>query len=270
MKEQFGNYFQQRKGLALIVLLLCIFVLGFLVPRIFSTIDASGKKIYWITFLLSFGSLMYLLFGSKKKKETAPSKEKLAVPKSYQSLKDEIAHCTEALHKHHIWWGYGPLTVGWTVLLIGRWTQHPLYSHAIIALPVFALAFLAATKFIEEDNALDVRIAESILKGIELERKMGLNSFYFQDLANNYVGLNMWIFGFIRVSPSLMILFSLLNGGPLALLIDYLSQFFDSKIFLHLIVYSSAGILLGMIGLFYGKIAYKPYRWLLVLPPALK
>lgn len=264
MRGQFENYFKQRKGLALAVILLCASIFVFIMPRIFSNLDASGKKTYWITFLFSFGILMYFLFGPKQKRKLLLQKNKPRVSsKGYQALQDEIANCTDALHKHRIWWGYGPLVVGWAVLLIGRWSQHPLYSHAIFALPVFALAFLAATKFVEEDNALDVRIAESILKGIQLERKKGLNSLYFQDLANSYTGLNMWIFGFIRVSPSLMILFSLFNAGPLSLLINYLSQFVDSKTFLYLIINSSAGLLLGMIGLFYGKMACQPYRWLL-------
>ncbi len=66
----------------------------------------------------------------------------------------------------------------------------------------------------------------------------------------------MWQFALIRVSPPLMIIFSLFNSGVLFLLSDYLS-------IPNWIVQCGAGAVLGLAFLFLARMACRPYYWLL-------
>ncbi len=154
-------------------------------------------------------------------------------------------------------WAYGCLMVGWIILLIGRWSDHPPYNHPTFAIPVFVLALLGTTKSIEEENELDASIAKCILEGIEMEkRRPGHKSSYFHDLAASYEGSGMWAFAFIRVSPPMMTIFSLLNAGPLSLLVNYLSLPWWTAS-------CCSGLILGFSFLFLARMACRPYYWLL-------
>ena len=57
-----------------------------------------------------------------------------------------------------------------------------------LSLRVFALAFIAGTKNLEKEHAMDCRIAECTLEGVKFEKKRGLKSTPFQELAKNYEG----------------------------------------------------------------------------------
>ncbi len=259
MRARFEQFFKHRLGLAVAILLFAVLTLVFVMPKIYFSLDESSKKTYWGTFLLGFGIIMFVFFGRKSKKETptqAKVVEQSSAPRSYQKLLDEVERCAKELKKHRMW-AYGCLMVGWIVLLVGRWSEHPPYNHSIFAIPVFVLALLGATKSIEEENELDVSIAKCIAEGIEMEkRRPGLKSSYFQDAANGYEGWGMWAFAFIRVSPPLMIIFSLLNAGPLSLLVNHLAlPWWTASCF--------SGLILGVSFLSLGRIACRPYHWLL-------
>lgn len=263
MRARLEQFFKQRMGLAIVILLLAVLTLVFVMPKIYSSLDEGSKKTYWGTFLISFGIIMFVFFGRKSAKN-APIKEKIkekpaelsSAPRTYQKLLDEVERCSNELKKHRNW-AYCCLMIGWIVLLVGRWSDHPPYNHPIFAIPVFVLAFLGATKSIEEENELDVSIAKCIAEGIEMEKKRpGLKSSYFQDTANGYEGWGMWTFAFIRVSPPLMIIFSLLNNGPLSLIINHLAlPWWTASCF--------SGLILGASFLFLARIACRPYHWLL-------
>ncbi len=259
MGERFEQFFKQRRGLAIAIILFLVLTLVFVVPKIYFSFDEGNKKTYWGTFLLSFGIIMYVFFGRKSAKE-APPKEKIvessSAPRSYQKLLDEVARCSTELKKHRRW-AYACLMMGWIALLIGRWSDYPPYNHPIIAIPVFALALLGATKSLEEENELDASIAKCIAEGIEIEKKRpGLKSSYFQDAATGYEGWGMWAFAFIRVSPPMMIIFSLLNNGPLSLIVNHLSlPWWTASCF--------SGLILGFSFLFLARIACRHYYWLL-------
>ena len=181
-------------GLAIGILLFAVLTLVFVMPKIYSSLDEGSKKMYWGTFLLSFGIILFVFFSRKSKKETPPQAqvvEQSSALRSYQKLLDEVERCSEALKKYRTW-AYGCLMVGWIVLYIGRWSGHPPYNHPIFAIPVFALALLGATKSIEEENELDVSIVNCTAEGIEMEkRRPGLKSSHFHDLAASYEGSGM-------------------------------------------------------------------------------
>jgi hypothetical protein len=258
MRVRLEQFFKQRRGLAWAILLLTIFALVFVIPKIYFSIDANAKKMFWGTLLLSFGIIMFVFFGQKPQKDV-PLKEKAgpsSTPRSYQKLIDEVERCFQELKKCQRW-AIGCLLMGWIVLWIGRWSEHPPYNHPIIAIPVFALAFLAATKSWEKENELDVSIANCTVDGIEIEKKRsGLKSSYFHDLASSYEGRGMWQFAFVRVSPSLLILASLFNAGPLSLLANYFS-------IPSWAINCGAGAVLGAAFLFFARMACQPYYWLL-------
>ncbi len=259
MRIRFEQFFKKRLGLAIGILLFAALTLIFVVPNIYFSFDTSNKKSFWGMFLLTFGIIMFVFFGRKSKKETPPQAkvvEPSSAPRSYQKLLDEVERCSQELKKHRMW-AYGCLMMGWIVLLIGRWSEHPPYNHPIIAIPVFALALLGATRSIEEENELDASIAKCTAEGIEMEKKRpGLKSSHFHDLAASYEGSGMWAFAFIRVSPPMMIIFSLLNNGPLSLIVNHLSlPWWTASCF--------SGLILGFSFLFLARIACRHYYWLL-------
>jgi hypothetical protein len=66
-REQF---FKQRIGLAIAVLLFAILMLVFVMPKIYFSLDENSKNAYWGAFLFSFGILVLIFFGQKSKKDT--------------------------------------------------------------------------------------------------------------------------------------------------------------------------------------------------------
>ncbi len=258
MRAQFERFVKQNRGLAIAILIFAAWTLVFLVPKMYSSFESSDRTRFWGTFILTFGVIMFLYFGPKLKKEALPKEKAVSpsTPRSYQQHKDEIERCLEELNKQRLW-AYGCLIVAWIVILVGRWSEHPHYSHPIFALPVFILAFLAATKSWERENELDVTIAKSVVEGIALEKKpTGPKSTYFQDIANSYEGGGMWQFAFVRGVPTTIINVSFINAGLLPLLATHFSI---SSWMLNCI----AGVILGTAFLFYARMACQPYYWML-------
>lgn len=258
MKARLEEFVKQRKGLAVAILLFLIFVLVFMIPKIYFSLESSSRKMFWGTFLVSFGVIMFVFFGRRSKKNNPPKtiEKRSSSPKSYQQLLDEEGLCRKELKQHQMW-AYGCLLVGWIALLIGKLVDQSPYNHPIFAIPVFGLTFLAATRSWEKEHELDTNIAECILEGVKLEKKHpGLNSSYFSDLLGSYEGRGMWQFAFIRVSPILMIIFSIFNSGALSFLANHLSvSMWISN--------SVAGVVLGSAFLFFARIACRPYHWML-------
>jgi hypothetical protein len=258
MRAQLEQFFKQHRGLAFVILALLIFLLIFIVPKIFFSLGSADRNMFWRYFIISFGACMLIFFSRQKKTSSPTVTTELPASRAYQQLRDEVTRCSYELRKHQAW-DFACLIMGWIVIWIGRWSEYPLCSHPIFPLSVLTIAFLAATNSWVKKNELDASIAKCALEGIVLEKKRsGLRSSYFQDLANSYEGWGMWGFAFIRTAPSLMILFSLFNTGPLFLFADHLSQFVP-----HWIIHSGLGVVLVLAGLFFAKIVCKPYRWLL-------
>lgn len=257
MRAQLEQFFKQRKGLAVATLLLSVFILVFVMPKIFFSLELRAKGLFCGCFLLSFGIFMFL-FDSRHKKDDSLKEKAEAHPgsRSYQQLLDEAARCSQELKKQRRW-VYGCLIMGWIMLWIGRWSEHPPYNHLIFAIPVFVLAFLAATRSWEKENELDVSIVNCTIDGIEIEKKRpGHTSNHFHDLASSYEGRGMWYFAFMRVSPTLLILVSLLNAGPLSFLANHFS-------IPSWVINCGAGAVLGAAFLFFARMACQPYYWLL-------
>jgi len=90
-----------------------------------------------------------------------------------------------------------------------------------------------------------------------LERKSSNpQSDRFRAFASSYDGMGMWKFAFVRVSPALMIIFSLLNAGILPLLVHHfgLSRMLVNGIF---------GFVIASLFIFFSKITCRPYFWML-------
>lgn len=256
MKERLEQFFNHRMGLAITLLLCAIFTLIFVIPKVFLSLDQNSKKFFWGTFLFCFGILMFFLTSKKKQGDAVQEKTKpVPTSLSYQQLVDEASECLWGLKKQQIW-AYSCLIMGWAVLWIGRWSGHPHYSHPIFALPVFALAFLAATRSWEKIHAMDVNLAKYAIEGVAIEKKRPEQSQYFHAFLNSFQGKGMWKFAFNRVSPSLMIIFSLLNAGPLTLALNHFSlPVWMGSCFI--------GVILGSLFMFFGRMACRPYYWLL-------
>jgi len=258
MRARLEHFFKRNMGLAIVILLFAVFTLVFVIPKIFLSFEPSEKKNFFGSFLLSFGIIMFVIFGPKFK-NVSSSKEKITpsrTNRSYQQLLDEAKRCFRELKKQQMW-AYGCLYMGWIILLVGRLSEHPPYNHSIFAIPVFGLAFLAATKSWEKENELDMSIAECAIEGLEAEKnRQGLNSSLFHHLANSYEGYGMWKFAIMRAAPFLMILFSLFYVGLLSPLAAHLSVPRE-------VLSIGSGVILGIAFLFYARMACRPYYWLL-------
>lgn len=258
MRSRLEHFLKGHKRLAIAILLFAVCVLAFVIPKIFFSLESGGKTTFLGTFLLCFGSIMFVFFGSKVKKVTSAKKKPSSHPAtlSYQQLLDETEQCSHELKKQQIW-AYGCLIMGWIALQLGRLSESPPYNHPIFAIPVFVLAFLAATKSWEKENELDVNIAKCTVEGVKAERNLsGLKSAYFHDLAKSYEGSGMWQFAFIRISPYLSIIFSFLIAGPIPLLARH--SFIPGWV-----INCGAGAIFGAAFLFFSRQACRPYYWLL-------
>lgn len=257
MKEQLEALAKNRRGLAITIVLLATFGLVFVVPKVFASLEPGGRKIFWLSFAVSFGAMMALLFP-KKKEVAPPKKQKKPVSSSlsYQQLLDKVGLCLWELKKQQIW-AYTCLGMGWLLLWIGKWSGHPHYSHPIFAVPVFIFAFLGATQSWEKVRKLDADVAKFTLEGIAQEKKKSsLKSNRFRAFASSYEGIGMWKFAFVRVSPSLMIIFSLFNAGPLSFLINHYSLPAWAS-------HAVTGLALGALFFAFARSACRPYYWML-------
>lgn len=257
MKERLEVFVKNNRGQAIAVVLILAFGLIFIMPKAFFFLDQSGKKMFWAILLISFGIIMFLV-SPKKKEEAVPKAQAKVTPSSLsnQQLLDKIGLCLWELRKQQIW-AYGCLVMGWLVLWVGKWSGHPHYSHYIFAIPVFAITFLAATRSWEKVHDLDVDVAKYTLEGIAQEKNQSnLKPDRFRAFASSYAGIGMWKFAFVRVSPALMIIFSLLNAGVLPLLVHHfgLSRIMVNGIF---------GFVITSLFIFFSKIACRPYYWML-------
>ena len=252
-------FFKNRIGLviATLVLLLLFFIL--VVPKIYLSFDIANKKSFWVMCLLSFGITMLILFRSKNKKDTSPVTKVAEIPltqKSYQNLLDEMARCQKELKKNRTWI-YGCLLMGWLALSLGTWVKQPPYNHPLFALPIFAITMLCVTKSLEGESKLDVRVAECIVEGMEFEKKQPeLKSSYFYDAGKCYQGNGMRLFALTRLSPFMLIVFSLLNAGPIAIFADYFS-------ISRLLATCGFGVVLGLVYAFLARMTCRPYFWML-------
>ncbi len=255
MTTLFGHFYRRHRGLA-IAILLAILAFALVMTKLFFSLDSSGKGRFCGFLFLGFGVFLSV---TGWKKQDASSKEKAEsrpTSRSYQQLLDEVDRCFQEL-KDQQRWAFAYLIMGWLILSTGKWSGHPPYNHPLFAIPVFGIVFLAASRSWEKENELDVTIAKCTIEGIVLEKKRsGLKSSYFHDLANRYEGSGMWQFAFIRVSPFLMIIYSLLNGGPLSFLADYLCA-------PSWVMHCGSGVVLGLSWLFFERMACQPYHWLL-------
>ncbi len=258
MNTHFEQFFNGHRGLAIAILLFAASVLIFVIPEVFFFFTPAAKKMFWVTFLISFGSILLIFFRPRPKKDVSPN-EKVkfhSAAASYQQLLDKAICCSRELKKYQKW-AYGCLIMGWVVLWVGKWSEYPPYNHPIFAIPIFVLTFLAATKFWEKENELDMSIVKCAVEGMEIEKTyLGLELKYFHNLANSYKGSGMWRFAFIRISPAMMVIFSLLYAGPLDLFTSHLS-------IPHWVVSCGSGVILGASGLLFAKTACQPYYWLL-------
>ncbi len=257
MKAQLEALAKNRRGLAIAIVLLAAFGLVFVVPKVFVSLEPGGKKMFWLSLAVSFGAMMVLLFP-KKKEEAAPKKQEKPASSthSYQQLLDKVGLCLGELKKQQIW-AYTCLVLGWLVVWVGKWSGHPHYSHYIFSIPVFVFTFLAATRSWEKVHNLDVDIAKYTLDGIALEKKKAnQKSDRFRAFANSYDGTGMWKFAFVRVSPALMIIFSLLNAGILPLLVHHFGL---PRMMVNVII----GFVIASLFIFFSKITCRSYYWML-------
>ncbi|NNM43052.1 MAG: hypothetical protein HKM07_01750 [Chlamydiae bacterium] len=187
------------------------------------------------------------------KPKSLPIEEKNVESKTYQQILDEMGEYLWTLKKYKFW-TIGCLVIAWVIVFIGRWFDIGSHNPAAFTSVVFLFALLIGTKDLEKESEADTNVVRCVLQGLKFEKRLNSKSNYLQSFAKQYEGFGMFLFMFVRISPTLMIVFSLFNAGLAHFLVAYLSP---------QVMYGGMGIGLGLIGLFLGNVACGPYRQLL-------
>ncbi len=98
------------------------------------------------------------------------------------------------------------------------------------------------------------------MKGLRSEAKLSSNQLqYFRDFVGSFEGMYLMGYAFARISPALMIAFSLINFGISPLLSLKYSAWMENI----LVTASLKGAVLGIVAIILGQLAIAPYRYLL-------
>jgi hypothetical protein len=195
--------FKKNRSLVNFCLGLIFFTLAvYLTPKSISTVSSTPTvsdegRSFLIFFIIGLvGGLLVCFFIKasllKKNTPSQPTEKKIvsqASPGTYQYLIDEVEIYKAELTK------YRKMVIAyvaalWTITWLGRLSGHPLYSSPALSSFLFITAFIAAAIVtLQKENALDIRIVDRTLRGIELEKKhLHLRSNYFLDLVSSYEG----------------------------------------------------------------------------------
>ena len=226
--------------------------------KIFPSISINEKKVFISSFGISFGLIILSWFAIKRflsKKDDSslvakPIKLDKKTPSvSYQELFNETQAHLQQLKKYKIW-AIGCLIFGWVIIFSIKLLDLPLSQNPFFPCSLFFLLLLISIKDFEKELALDKKIIENALKGLKLESDLK-NSIFFRETTKSSEGAQLFGFIFVRVSPTLMILFSALNTGLGSVLEEHMPWIVVKMIF---------GIIIGVGALFLGRFIYFPYK----------
>jgi uncharacterized membrane protein YbaN (DUF454 family) len=231
--------------------------------RLYARIPAADKNTFIVCYIIGVCSGV-AIFYSLKNKLFKPSNDTSnpsyarkgehhsAIPasKNYQQLIEEVQSCNAQLRKYK-WWTIGCLLAALVVVLTGKLSGHAQYSHPMFASSIFLLAFIVGTKNLEKETELDTRIVNCTLEGKRIK------STYFLELARSFEGWGLITFVFVRISPALWILFSVINTGILQILATHLPASTAWWV-----PHAGAGLFLGLAGIFLARMATQPYSLL--------
>ncbi|NGX29458.1 MAG: hypothetical protein KR126chlam4_01554 [Candidatus Anoxychlamydiales bacterium] len=232
--------------------------LTFVFFKVFPSFSINEKKTFILSFIISFVLILFSWFAIKKflskKKKTSLVAKPLELDKkdtsvSYQELFTEtLAHLRQ--FKKYKTWTIGCLIFGWIIIFSIKLLDLPLAQNPFFPFSLFFLLLLIGLKDLEKELALDKKIIENTLKGLKLEYDLK-NSNFFRKTAKSYEGAQLFGFIFVRISPTLMILFSALNTGLGSVLEEHMPW---------IVVKMTFGIIIGVGALFLGRFIYFPYK----------
>lgn len=260
--------FKKNRSVVSFFLGLIFFTLAIrMTPKNLSTIASAappsdeGKSflIFFIIGLIAGFLALLAMKGNFFKKNISKAEEQKIIsntlPGTYQHLIDETeAYKAELKKCRKIVIAY--VATLWTVTWLGRFSGHPLYSSPILSSFLFITAFIVVgIVIVQKESRLDARIADCVLRGIELEKNhLNLRSNYFQDSTSRYQGWGMMAFLFMRISPLLWLLFSGIQVGGLEAITDLF------PIVLSWNINNIAWLLFAALTLFLGMMVYRPYE----------
>ena len=249
---------QSKNILFSALILIGLAFLMFVFFKIFPSFSINEKKFFISSFIISFVLIILSWFVAKRflsKKDDSslvakPTElEKKNVSVSYQELLNETLTHLRQLKKYKIW-TIGCLVFGWILIFSIKLLGLPLAQNPYFPCSLFFLLLLIGIKDLEKELALDEKIIKNTLKGVKLESGLR-NSIFFRETAKSYEGALLFGFVFVRISPTLMILFSALNTGLGPVFEGHMPWIVVKMIF---------GIIIGMSSLFLGRFIYFPYK----------
>ena len=249
---------QSKNILFSALILIGLSFLTFVFFKIFPSFSINEKKFFISSFIISFVLIILSWFVIKKffskknvtslvAKSTELNRQSASV--SYQELFNETQAHLQQLKKHKIW-TIGCLIFGWIIIFSIKLLSLPLSQNPFFPCSLFFLLLLIGIKDLEKELALDKKIIENTLKGVKLESGLR-NSIFFRETAKSYEGALLFGFVFVRISPTLMILFSALNTGLGPVFEGHMPWIVVKMIF---------GVIIGVSTLFLGRFVYFPYK----------
>jgi len=251
-------FIQQRKFPRFILLFVVLFLVYFLVtfvPKVFFSLSTSGQKYFIMGFTLALPATFLAFKSFFPSKISTDNKSAIAThpieSEDLESLQKDLSEYQNKLSKYQSW-TYVCLGIAWIVVFLCSLMKHPFYSNPAFYGFVFLAALLLGTKNLEKELELDYKLANCILKGAQLESSTN-QSKTFTELLKSYQGYGLWHVIFVRISPTLMILFSGLNIGVSKVLYKFFNPFF---------VNIALGAFFGVSILFLGKLIGSGYKQL--------
>lgn len=180
--------------------------------------------------------------------------------RSYQEIVEEHNSYLEKL-KSYRYWTYGCFLIALILFIVFYISHNAQLTHPGFTTFVFCVALLLGTKDLEKQRDVDIKVIECTLKGLQAERRLNSDRIlYFGDFIKCFEGPGMLEHAFVRISPTLMLVFSLINFGLTPLLYIQFPTWMENII----LVSFFKGVLFSLAALGFGKLATNPYRYLLV------
>ena len=94
MRDQLKRFFKQHRSMAYALLGVSIFLLIFVMPKVFLSLEPSGRQAFLVFFVLAL--LICTVLFSVSIKNDPPIEAKLQkFPRTYQQLIDEVTRCSQ-------------------------------------------------------------------------------------------------------------------------------------------------------------------------------
>ena len=220
-----------------------------------STPDQKSFIFRFVLLLL----VLLLTFKSKRSKSQSHLQSKPhqdSISKSYVEIKEEHRSHLEQL-KSCRYWTIGCLLIAWILMAGLRLMKEPQLFHPGFTTFIFSSALLLGIKDLKKQRALDQKIIDSTLLGVQSELKFTSEKpLYFTSFLRQFEGGFLIAYALSRITPTMLLLQSLLSFGILPLIHLKYPAWAEHRMLSLLL----QGVLLGAMAVLFGQYIIFSYR----------